>query len=375
MGDQAGPDNGTGVGVERASLHTPTLTIDGRMIGRVQPCYVVAEVSANHGHDLQRAMSIIRAARVAGADAVKLQTYTPDTLTIDAATEWFRIPSGNTWAGSTLSDLYRTAYTPWEWHAPLQACALNEGLGFFSSAFDASSVEFLSALGVGAFKIASFELVDLPLLRMVGRTGKPVILSTGMASADEISEAVDTLRDAGAVEVALLKCTSAYPARADEMNLRTIPDLASRFGVVAGLSDHTLGNVCAVGAVALGASIVEKHLTLSRADGGPDASFSMEPQEFAGMVREIRELEAALGGVSYERTADEKKNLCFRRSLFVVKDMRRGEVFTVEDVRSIRPGFGLPPRFLGQVIGRVAERDIVRGTPLSWDLVSGARGS
>ena len=202
-----------------------------------------------------------------------------------------------------------------------------------------------------------------------------MILSTGMASADEISEAVDTLRDAGAVEVALLKCTSAYPARADEMNLRTIPDLASRFGVVAGLSDHTLGNVCAVGAVALGASIVEKHLTLSRADGGPDASFSMEPQEFAGMVREIRELEAALGGVSYERTADEKKNLCFRRSLFVVKDMRRGEVFTVEDVRSIRPGFGLPPRFLGQVIGRVAERDIVRGTPLSWDLVSGARGS
>jgi pseudaminic acid synthase len=353
----------------------PTLTIDGRTIGHAQPCYVVAEISANHGHDLQRAMSIVRAAKAAGADAVKLQTYTPDTLTIDADTEWFRIPAGNTWAGSTLYALYQTASTPWEWHAPLQECARGEGLGFFSSAFDVSSVEFLSTLGVGAYKIASFELVDLPLLRAVGRAGKPVILSTGMATPEEISEAVAALREAGAVEVALLKCTSAYPARASEMNLRTIPDLASRFGVVAGLSDHTLGTTCAVGAVAVGASIIEKHLTLSRAEGGPDASFSMEPQEFTAMVNEIRELEAALGGVWYERTADEEKNLCFRRSLFVVTDMKRGQAFTLEDVRSIRPGYGLAPRFLDQIVGRMADRDIVRGTPLSWELVSGARES
>ena len=353
----------------------PSMRIGDALIGDGRPCYVVAEVSANHAHDLQRAMSIVRAAKAAGADAVKLQTYTPDTLTIDATTEWFQIPEGNTWTGSTLYDLYRTAYTPWEWHGPLQECAREEGLGFFSSAFDLSSVEFLSALDVGAFKIASFELVDIPLLRAVGRTGKPVILSTGMADPEEISEAVDTLRQAGAVDVALLKCTSAYPARASEMNLRTIPDLARRFDVVAGLSDHTLGNVCAVGAVALGASIVEKHLTLSRAEGGPDASFSMEPSEFGAMVKEIRELEAALGRVSYERTADEEKNLCFRRSLFVVKDMKRGQPFTLEDVRSIRPGYGLAPRFLDQIVGRLADRDIARGTPLAWDLVSGARES
>jgi pseudaminic acid synthase len=349
----------------------PALTIDDRPIGSGQPCYVVAEVSANHAQDLGAALEIVRAAKRAGADAVKIQTYTPDTLTIDSNTDWFRIPAGSTWGGTTLHELYRTAFTPWEWHVPLQECARNEGLTFFSSAFDHSSVEFLCSLDVPAIKIASFELVDLPLLRCVARTGKPVILSTGMATLPEVSEAVAALREAGAGDIALLKCTSAYPARAQDMNLQTIVHLRDTFNVVAGLSDHTLGSTCALGAIALGASIVEKHLTLSRADGGPDASFSMEPDEFAAMVREIRQLEHALGHVSYERTPDEESNLCFRRSLFVVADVLEGQAFTADNVRSIRPAHGLPPRYFDLVVNRVAQSDIPRGTPLSWDLVGG----
>lgn len=352
----------------------PTLTIGDRAIGSGQPCYVVAEVSANHAQNLATALEIIRAAKRAGADAVKIQTYTPDTLTIDSKTEWFRIPAGNTWGGTTLYDLYRTAYTPWEWHAPLQECARNEGLTFFSSAFDQASVEFLCALDVPAVKIASFELVDLPLLRCVGRTGKPIILSTGMATLAEISDAVSTLQEAGAGDIALLKCTSAYPAGAQDMNLRTIVHLRDTFDVVAGLSDHTLGSTCALGAVALGGSILEKHLTLSRSHGGPDAGFSMEPDEFAAMVREIRLLEDALGHISYERTPDEESNLCFRRSLFVVADVLKGQAFTPENVRSIRPGHGLPPRYLDNIVSRVAQCDIPRGTPVSWDLVGGVAG-
>ena len=353
----------------------PTLTIDGRVIGSGQPCYVVAEISANHTQQLDVALDIVRAAKQAGADAVKIQTYTPDTMTVDAGTEWFRIPAGNTWSGTTLYDLYKTAYTPWDWHGPLRECARQEGLAFFSTPFDATAVDFLSSFDVPAFKVASFELVDIPLLKRVGQERKPVILSTGMATLAEISEAVQTLRDAGAAEIALLKCTSAYPARSSEMNLRTIPHLAATFDVVAGLSDHTLGTTCALGAVALGASIIEKHLTLARASGGPDASFSMEAEEFAGMVREIRRLESALGGVSYERTPDEERNLCFRRSLFVVNDLRKGERFTSENVRSIRPGHGLAPRYVDQVLGRVASRDVARGTPVSWDLMAGRADS
>lgn len=348
----------------------PPLTIDGRGIGAGRPCYIVAEVSANHGQSLQTALDIIAAAKQAGADAVKLQTYTPDTMTIDAATDWFRIPAGNTWGGTSLYELYRTAWTPWEWHAELQAAAGSAGLAFFSTPFDATAVDFLSGLDVPAFKIASFEVVDLPLLARVGREGKPVIMSTGMATADEIREAVDTLRAAGARDIALLKCTSAYPADPGEMNLRMIPHLAETFAVVAGLSDHTLGTTCALGAVGLGAAIVEKHLTLSRARGGPDAAFSMEPDEFAGMVAAIRELEAALGRVTYERSEEELKNLQFRRSLFVVRDVRKGEPLTTQNVRSIRPAHGLAPRHLDRVLGRVASRDIARGTPLAWDLVA-----
>lgn len=331
---------------------------------------MVAEVSANHTHDLKTALDIIHAAKAAGADAVKVQTYTPDTMTIDADTEWFRIPDGTTWGGTSLYELYETAYTPWEWHAELKDTARQEGLAFFSTPFDATAVDFLRELDVPAFKIASFELVDIPLLKRIGKEGKPVILSTGLATLDEIAEAVGTLREAGAQEIALLKCTSAYPARPSQMNLRTIPHLAATFNVVAGLSDHTLGSTCAVGAVALGAAIVEKHLTLSRADGGPDASFSMEPDEFAEMVERIRQLEAALGSVGYAPSAEEQENLRFRRSLFIVRDMREGERFTKDNVRSIRPAHGLAPRYFDQVVGRVASRDVVRGTPVSWDLVA-----
>jgi N-acetylneuraminate synthase len=351
----------------------PTMTIEGRPIGAGHPCYVVAEVSANHGQNLDKAFALIAVAKEAGADAVKVQTYTPDTMTIDASAEWFTVPEGTAWSGTTLYDLYSTAYTPWEWHASLKARAREEGLTFFSTPFDVTAVDFLSQLEVPAFKIASFELVDIPLLRKVAATGKPVILSTGMATFAEISEAVQTLRDGGAADVALLKCTSAYPARATEMNLRTIPNLRDRFNAVVGLSDHTLGSACALGSVALGATIIEKHLTLSRGAGGPDAAFSMEPDEFERMVVEIRQLEAALGDVCYERTPDEQRNACFRRSLFVVADVNEGETFTPHNVRSIRPAHGLPPRDLPAVLGRVASRHITRGTPMSWGLIADGR--
>jgi pseudaminic acid synthase len=342
------------------------LEIAGRAVGPGHPCYVVAEVSANHDQSYDRAVAILHAAKDAGADAVKLQTYTPDTLTLDSTQPWFRVTKGP-WAGRTLHDLYGEAQTPWEWHAGLQRVAAELGLGFFSTPFDDSAVAFLEKLDVPAYKIASFEIVDIGLLRTVARTGKPVIVSTGMASTAEIQEAVDTLRVRGAGPIALLKCTSAYPADPAEMNLRTIPDLARRFDTVAGLSDHTLGSATAVAAVALGAAIVEKHITLARADGGPDASFSMEPDEFRAMVEEIRIAERALGEVSYVRTESEEQSVGFRRSLFVVEDIGAGELLTERNVRSIRPGGGLAPRHLPEVLGRRARRPLARGTPLTLD--------
>lgn len=343
--------------------------IAGRPVGQGYPCYVVAELSGNHNQSFERAVEIVHAAKRAGADAIKLQTYTADTLTIDADGKWFQVTAGP-WAGRTLHDLYAEAFTPWEWHAGLQRVAADLGLHFFSTPFDPTAVEFLEQLGVPAYKVASFEIVDLPLLRRIAATGKPVIMSTGMASLGEIQDALDTLRTHGAGPVALLKCTSAYPAPPEEMNLRTIPHLADAFDVVAGLSDHTLDSAVAIGAVALGAAIIEKHLTIQRHDGGPDAAFSMEPEEFACMVRAVRVIERALGRVSYSRTQTEEGNVNFRRSLFVVQDVRRGELFTSANVRSIRPGHGLPPRHLDDVIGRRAERDILRGTPLAWDMIS-----
>jgi len=344
----------------------PSININGRRIGQGHPVYVIAEMSANHGQDFDQAVRLIEAAKEAGADAVKLQTYTPDTLTIDCDSDYFRI-RGTIWEGRTLYDLYGEAYTPWEWQPRLKEVADRLGIDLFSSPFDATAVDFLEQMGAPAHKIASFELVDLPLLRKVAATGKPVIMSTGMATLAEIDEAVRTLREAGCQELALLKCTSSYPASPEEVNLKTILHLAEAFGVVAGLSDHTPGIAVPVAAVALGACVVEKHFTLSRADGGPDSAFSLEPAEFAAMVTAVREAEAALGAVRYALTDKERASRVFRRSLFVVEEIQAGEVFTEKNVRSIRPGHGLPPRYFETVLGRRASRALAKGTPLSWE--------
>jgi pseudaminic acid synthase len=349
---------------------TPFLTIGKRRVGAGQPVYVVAELSANHSGSLDVARELMRAAHAAGADAVKLQTYTADTLTIRSDRPEFRIGGGTLWDGRTLHDLYQEAMTPWEWHADLFAEARRLGLDCFSTPFDATAVDFLEKFAPPAHKIASFELVDHALLRKVAATRRPVILSTGMATLDEIREAVAALRAAGCRELALLKCTSSYPAPAAEANLRTISDLASTFDCPVGLSDHTLGIACPVVAVSLGACLIEKHFTLSRSTPGPDSAFSLEPAEFAEMVRAIRTAEAALGSVHYGLSPAEEKSRVFRRSLFAVADIAAGERFTEQNVRSIRPGLGLPPKELPRLLGRRAARAISRGEPLSWDCVA-----
>ena len=346
-----------------------TIRIRERLVGPGHPTYIVAEMSANHNHDFDQAVKIIKAAKNAGADAIKLQTYTPDTMTIDAQNEFFQI-QGTIWEGRNLYDLYGEAYTPWDWQPKLKVIAENLGLDFFSTPFDHSAVNFLEGLDVPVYKVASFELVDMPLLKYIAKTGKPIIVSTGMASLAEIEEAVNTVRQFGGNHLALLKCTSAYPAPPEDMNLRTIPHLGEAFGVPVGLSDHTLNSEVAVAAVALGACIVEKHFTLSREQPGPDSSFSMEPHEFKEMVRAIRSVEKALGRVQYQITEREESSQVFRRSLFVVREMYAGEEFTEENVRSIRPGFGLHTRHLSEILGRRASKDIAKGTPLSWDLIT-----
>jgi len=338
-------------------------------LGRGHPAYVIAEVSANHHQDFDQAVRIIRAAKEAGADAIKLQTYTADTITMQSDQEYFRVGGGTLWDGRTLYDLYGEAYTPWEWQPRLKQIANELGMDLFSSAFDTSAVDFLEEMGVPAHKVASFELVDIGLIEKMARTGKPLIMSTGMATLEEIEEAVKAARKAGAAQIALLKCTSAYPAPAEEMNLRTIPELARRFGVPVGLSDHTMGIAVPVAAVSLGACIIEKHLTLARADGGPDGAFSLEPQEFKAMVEAVRTAEKALGTVHFGVSEREASSRIFRRSLFVVRDMKAGEKFTGDNVRSIRPGNGLHTRHLPEVVGKTAAVNISRGTPLSWDLV------
>jgi len=347
-----------------------TININGRCIGPGFPVYIVAEISANHHQDYQQAVRLIEIAKDIGADAVKFQTYTPDSMTIKCDNEFFKI-RGTIWNGYTLYDLYCKSYTPWEWQPKLKEIAEELGLHFFSTPFDATAVDFLEEIDVVAYKVASFELVDIPLLTKIARTGKPIILSTGMATLAEIDEAVRTIREAGGRQLALLKCTSAYPASADGMNLRTIPHLAEAFGVPVGLSDHTLGIAVPVAAVALGACIIEKHITLSRKVPGPDSAFSLEPDEFKAMVDAVRTCEKAVGSVQYEVTQQEVASRMFRRSLFVVEDVKAGAEFTPENVRSIRPGFGLHPRHLPEVLGRRAVRDIKRGTPLSWDMVGG----
>jgi pseudaminic acid synthase len=346
-----------------------SIRIAARKIGPGQPTYVTAEVSANHNHDYDQAVRIIDAAKDAGADAIKLQTYTADTITIASHREEFRISGGTLWDGRDLHDLYAEAYTPWEWQPKLKKVAEDLGMDLFSSAFDATAVDFLEEMGVPAHKVASCELVDIPLIQKMARTGKPLIISTGMASAEEIEEALRTAREAGATQIALLKCNSAYPAPAEEMNLRTIPEMARRFGVPVGLSDHTMGIAAPVAAVALGACIIEKHLTLSRATPSLDSGFSLEPHEFKAMVEAVRTAEKALGEVHFGMSDKEEASRVFRRSLFVVQDVKRGETFTPVNIRSIRPGHGLHTRHLGDVLGKRARRDIERGTPMSWDLV------
>jgi pseudaminic acid synthase len=348
---------------------TECIEVGGRCVGPGNPVYCIAEVSANHNQDFSQAVQIIYAAKQAGADAVKLQTYTPDTITIASDREEFRIGGGTLWDGRNLHDLYAQAFMPWEWQPKLKQIAEDLGMACFSSAFDPTAVDFLEEINVPAHKIASFELVDIPLIQKMARTGKPLIMSTGMATLEEINEAVQSARAAGATQIALLKCTSAYPALAEEMNLRTIPEMARRFDVPVGLSDHTMGIAAPVAAVALGACIIEKHFTLSRSVPGPDSAFSLEPQEFKAMVEAVRTVERGLGTIHFGPSAGEESGKAFRRSLFVVQDVSEGALFTPDNIRSIRPGYGLHPRHLEEVLGKRAAKEIKRGTPLNWDSV------
>ncbi len=350
-------------------MSQPIVTIAGRKIGPGHPPYIVAEMSGNHNGDIGRALALIDAAKAAGADAVKLQTYTADTITIDHDGPGFTV-HGGLWDGRRLHELYDEAHTPWAWHQQLFDHAKAIGITIFSSPFDATAVELLTALDAPAFKIASFELVDLPLIELCARTGKPLIMSTGLASPQEIAEAMAAARGAGATEIILLHCTSGYPAPPSDMNLLTLPHLAAEHGAVAGLSDHTMGVTVSVAAVALGACFIEKHFTLDRAEGGVDSDFSLEPPELARLVTECHDAWLALGSVRYDEVASEASNRDFRRSLYVVADVAEGEALTPENVRSIRPGFGLPPKHLPEVLGRKASRALKRGTPLDWTMVS-----
>ena len=342
-------------------------TVDGRPIGDGHPVYVIAEISANHGGSFETAREMIRAAVDAGADAVKLQTYTADTMTLDSDAEPFVIRQGTIWDGRTLHELYQEACTPWEWQPELKRWAGELGISLFSTPFDPTSVDFLEAMDVGAYKIASFEITDVNLIEYIASKGRPVIISTGIAEETDISEALAACQRAGNEEIALLKCTSSYPAPLDEMNLRMIPDLAQRFGVISGLSDHTLGLEAPVVAVALGAKIIEKHFILDRSMGGPDASFSLDLDELAAMIEAVRNAEKLLGTVDYTLSEKARRAREFSRSLFVAEDIPAGAELTASNVRSVRPGFGLPPKHLPEILGRRAARDLARGTPLSWD--------
>jgi pseudaminic acid synthase len=332
-------------------------------------CLIVAEISANHGQDFKRAILLIKKAKECGADAVKFQTYTPDTLTLDVDNKYFMLHHPK-WGGQSLYQLYKKAYTPWEWFRRLKKIADDLGIIFFSTAFDKTAVDFLDGLGVPFHKIASFELVDLPLIEYAAKTKKPLILSTGMATLSEIKEAVCAARNAGAKEMVLLKCVSSYPARPKDMNLKTIEDMGRLFGLPIGLSDHTLGTAVSVAAVCLGARMIEKHFTLSRKIKTPDSFFSIEPQELKKLVEDVRMAEDALGRVYYGLSKEEKKSIIYRRSLFTVKDIKKGEIFNEENIRSIRPAAGLKPRHLDRALGRRARRDIKRGRPLDWSLIA-----
>jgi N-acetylneuraminate synthase len=344
------------------------IEIDGRKIGADYPPYIIAELSANHNGDINRAFKILEMAKECGADAIKIQTYTQDTLTIDCDKEDFKI-KGGLWNNRTLYDLYTEAHMPWEWHKPLFDKAASLGLTIFSSPFDNSAVDLLEELGTPAYKIASFEAIDIPLIEYVAKTGKPMIISTGMADEEEIKEAVDAAQNAGCDQLIILHCVSGYPAPANDYNLATIPDMREQFGVLTGLSDHTIDNTTAIASVALGACLIEKHVTLDREGRGPDDSFSLEKPELFQLCRDSKIAWQALGKVNYERKESEKGNLVFRRSLYVVKDIQVGEVFTPENLRSIRPGFGMAPKFYSAVLGKKAKVNISRGTALTMELV------
>lgn len=345
------------------------IRIGNHIISETSPTFIVAEMSANHNMDFERAVAILRAAKEAGADAVKIQTYTADTITLDCDDPCFQITQGTLWDGTTLHRLYETAYTPWEWHPRLREIAEGMGLEFFSSPFDPSSVDYLEEMEVPAYKVASFEITDIPLIRKIAQKKKPVIIATGVARLADIELALETCREAGNEDVILLKCTSAYPTPYGDVNLRTLPSMADTFDCLAGLSDHTMGNAVAGAAVALGAKMVEKHLTLRRADGGADSAFSMEPGEFREMVDNIRKIEQALGRVTYDLTPGQQREREHSRSLFVARDMRAGEVFTPENLRSVRPANGLHTKYYEEILGKRIARDAKLGTPMSWDLV------
>lgn len=345
------------------------ISIAERRIAADSPPYVIAEMSANHNGRLENALRIIDAAKAAGASAVKLQTYRPDTITLDSASEEFVI-RGGLWDGRTLYDLYREAHMPWAWHAPLFEHAREVGITIFSSPFDTTAVDLLEGLNAPAYKIASFEAVDLPLIRYVASTKKPMIISTGLASAEEIQEAVDTARGAGCEQLALLHCVSGYPAPAADYNLRTIPDMIERYGTVVGLSDHTLDNTTAIASVALGAAIIEKHFTLDRNGGGPDDSFSMQPEDLAALCAGARTAWEALGRVDYGLKSSERGNLKFRRSLYYVKDLKAGDLVTTDSVRSVRPGYGAAPKHLDSIIGKRVRQAVAANTPVNLDNIA-----
>lgn len=343
----------------------PEFKIGNKQIGPGYSVFIVAEISGNHNQSFERAKKIVEAACKAGADAVKLQTYTPDTLTIDSSKKWFQVKVNPAWKGKTLYQLYKESFTPWEWQPKLKKIAKSYGVPLLSTAYDKTSVDFLEKMKVPAYKVASFEIGDIELLKKIANTKKPVIISRGMASLEELRLAVSTLRENGALLIAILHCVSSYPAKPEEMNLVTIQDIKKKFpDVLVGLSDHTLSTSVAAASVALGVSIIEKHFTLKRADGGPDAAFSIEPEEFRGLIRSVREVEKAIGKVQYGAGKRESKNIVFRRSLFVVKDIKKGDKFNRDNVRSIRPGYGLAPKFLSKILGKKAKKDIKRGTPL-----------
>jgi len=347
---------------------TKQLQIKNRSIGDGNPAYLIAEMSANHAGDMGRALEIIHAAKESGADCIKIQTYTPDTITLNCNNEFFTL-SGGTWKGENLYELYGKAYTPWEWQGRLKEEADKIGIDFFSTPFDKTAVDFLEELKVDFYKIASFEVVDIPLLKAVAATQKPIVMSVGMATTEEIEEAMKAIYSQGNTQLAILKCSSVYPAIPDTMNLKTLQDMKERFGVPVGLSDHSMGNIAAVTAVALGANIIEKHFCLSRDIENPDVSFSMEPGEFAEMVKNIRLAEKAMGKVSYELSAAEKESRNTRKSIFVSADIKKGEVLTPENIRVVRPAYGMEPKYYEMVLGKKVKEDLKFGTPLSFDVI------